>query len=316
MHRDDFRTAWIGAEVFEYHFVMKQNVTGDTLPRRVCPLLERDSATEILSYAPSGWVLRQCLESGFVFLDNPPHYEAFEEDHAWELNFSKESERRKKTEPVLYAISTLLKKVRSKAFSRHKVRDLAIACLKDVDSPQIHLLDVGCGWGGLLQEVIDGLPPQMQQRCVPNGIELSKELARLSNEKLRKAGGGQCIQDNALDGITQFPPDYFDLIVLSSFLEHEINPLPLLRRCLQQLKPGGRVVIKVPNYASLNRKIRGGNWCGFRWPDHVNYFTPQTLTRMATLAGLQVDRMQFRDRQPWSDSLYAVLSKPQRTRAL
>jgi hypothetical protein len=37
---------------------------------------------------------------------------------------------------------------------------------------------------------------------------------------------------------------------------------------------------------------------------------------MATQAGLQVDRMQFRDRQPWSDSLYAVLSKPKRTQAL
>ena len=296
--------------------MMKENVTHETPAPRVSPLLERGSATEILSYAPSGWVLKQCLESGFVFLENPPHYEAFEEDHAWELNFSKESERRKKTEPVFYAISTFLKKVRSKAFSRHKVRDLAIDCLKEVDSAQIHLLDVGCGWGGLLQEVIHDLPEAIQHRCVPNGIELSKELARLSNEKLCNAGGGQCIQDNALHGITRFPPDYFDLIVLSSFLEHEINPLPLLRRCLQHLKPGGRVVVKVPNYASLNRRIRGSNWCGFRWPDHVNYFTPQTLTRMATQAGLQVDRMQFRDRQPWSDSLYAVLSKPQRTQAL
>ena len=51
--------------------------------RRVCPLLERESATAVLPYAPSPWVLRQCLETGFVFLENPPRYESFRYDYAW-----------------------------------------------------------------------------------------------------------------------------------------------------------------------------------------------------------------------------------------
>jgi hypothetical protein len=52
--------------------------------------------------------------------------------------------------------------------------------------------------------------------------------------------------------------------------------------------------------------IRGA-WCGFRWSDHVNYFTPATLTLMASAAGFAVSRMGFLDRQPLSDSMYSVL---------
>ena len=97
---------------------------------------------------------------------------------------------------------------------------------------------------------------------------------------------------------------------MSSFLEHEVNPLPLLRRCRERLRPGGSIVVKVPNFASLNRKVRGAQWCGFRWPDHVNHFTPDTLRAMARQAGLEVKRMTFLDRHPFSDNMYAVLKKP------
>ena len=70
------------------------------------------------------------------------------------------------------------------------------------------------------------------------------------------------------------------------------------------------IVIKVPNYASINRSVRGPKWAGFRWPDHVNYFTPSTLRKMADKAGFGIRRMGLADRFPLSDSMYAVLSKP------
>ena len=53
--------------------------------------------------------------------------------------------------------------------------------------------------------------------------------------------------------------------------------------------------------------MRGRRWCGYRWPDHVNYFTPRTLAATAERAGLAVTRMGLLDRSPLSDSLYAVL---------
>ena len=118
------------------------------------------------------------------------------------------------------------------------------------------------------------------------------------------------MNQSALEGLGSFPEDTFDLIVMSSFLEHEVNPLPLLRRCRERLRRGGAIVLKVPNFASLNRRLRGAQWCGFRWPDHVNHFTPRTLKAMMRQAGLEVQRMTFLDRHPFSDNMYAVVKKP------
>ena len=109
--------------------------------------------------------------------------------------------------------------------------------------------------------------------------------------------------------MARFAPVSVDVIVLSSFLEHEAAPLPLLRHCRAALQPGGFVLVKVPNHASWNRHLRGPRWCGYRWPDHVNYFTPATLRAMAERADLTVARMSWHDRFALSDSLYAVLRR-------
>jgi 2-polyprenyl-3-methyl-5-hydroxy-6-metoxy-1,4-benzoquinol methylase len=284
-----------------------------TGPSRTCPLLERPTRTEQLPLSPAPWVLKRCQESGFVYLDNPPAYEAFTQEFAWEVTSAKQTQDRAAAEPVLHALSTGLKRFRQRVMKRNKVRDLTCATVVDAmaesKTETIHMLDVGCGWGGMLQDVMAQLPAQSRSRCAAHGIELSKELAQISHERL-SASGGSCVQDTALEGMLRFAPEHFHVIVLSSFLEHEINPLPLLRRCRDRLRVGGHVIVKVPNFDCYHRKLRGQRWPGFRWPDHVNYFTPSTLSSMATSAGLAVARMSFLDASPLSDSLYAVLVKP------
>lgn len=108
--------------------------------------------------------------------------------------------------------------------------------------------------------------------------------------------------------MASFDAGSFDLIVMSSFLEHEIRPLPLCEAA-RALRSDGKVLIKVPNHAIWNRRLRGARWCGYRWPDHANYFAPATLAAMVQAAGQQVQRMNAFDRFPLSDSLYAVLRK-------
>ena len=44
----------------------------------------------------------------------------------------------------------------------------------------------------------------------------------------------------------------------------------------------------MPNFGSVNRRVSGSQWCGFRYPDHVNYFTPQSLRTMAADCGLSL----------------------------
>lgn len=274
---------------------------------RDCPLLERPTATRRLPYAPEPWELLECLESGFVYLGNPPGYAALERQYAWERTSALTAAARRQTEPYLHAASAAYGRFIHLVLRRNKIAELCRGLLADSGAGPIHVLDVGCGDGRLLERVIAGLPPGVARRCVPRGIELSSGLAGVAAERLARLGGAS-MHAPAIEGLARLPEARFRLILLASYLEHEIRPLPVLRRCRELLGDDGHVVVKVPDYACWNRRLRGARWCGFRWPDHVNYFTPKTLREMATRAGLHVSRMGLRDRHPLSDSLYAVLT--------
>ena len=97
------------------------------------------------------------------------------------------------------------------------------------------------------------------------------------------------------------------VVIMSSFLEHERRPLALLQQLHHILHAETEIIIKVPNLACWNRMLRGRKWCGFRYPDHVNYFTPHTLRRLAQEAGYRVVRQGILDRFPLSDNMYAIL---------
>ncbi len=146
------------------------------------------------------------------------------------------------------------------------------------------------------------------QKVVPYGIEVSEHLASLSADRVAEFGG-KVISTNAIDGSSKLNPDSIHVVVMSSFLEHECRPLSLLKRLHPILKSKGVIILKVPNFACWNRIIRGRKWCGFRYPDHVNYFTPRTLRRLAQEAGFTVSRQNYLDKFPLSDNMYAVLTK-------
>ncbi|WP_254507551.1 class I SAM-dependent methyltransferase [Anatilimnocola floriformis] len=278
------------------------------LTRRVSPILERSTKTIQLNYAPAPWVLRKCLETGLVYLENPPEYEQLEENFAWEVTKRLESERRSQVEPISYALRSRWKRFRTRYLSRDKVGALTANALQASPSQQLTLLELGCGDGVNLVNVMQLLPPQVASRCTPVGIEISKKLATTTTQALRPFGG-TCYFDNALHGLENLGAQSIDAIILSSYLEHEANPLPTLRHCREALRPHGRIVIKVPNFDCASRYLRGHRWCGFRWPDHVNYFTPKTLRLTLETAGLKVARMNWLDHNPTSDNMYAVAAK-------
>ena len=110
-------------------------------------------------------------------------------------------------------------------------------------------------------------------------------------------------------GLSQMPDKFFSGIVMKSYLEHETAPLKVLLETRRALKPDGKLIIKVPNYRSLNRNLRGVNWSGYRFPDHVNYFDPTSLARLVTHAGFQVERNNWLDHFPLNDNLY-LMARP------
>jgi predicted SAM-dependent methyltransferase len=96
---------------------------------------------------------------------------------------------------------------------------------------------------------------------------------------------------------------------MRSFLEHEVQPQVLLNGVFRILQPDGVAFVKVPNYGGLNRRVMGRSWCGFRYPDHVNYFTLNSLRAMAFKAGFSL-RLLNPLNLALDDNIHALLRKP------
>jgi SAM-dependent methyltransferase len=232
---------------------------------RPCPACSSDAVTA-LDYAPDPWAIGQCDACGLVFLRNPVDYTALEVEHAWETTYeTAHQEREEKRGPLRRAA----RQVRHWGYA---VRGSAARVYLRHLSPG-PILDIGCG------DVV-----RFDAPYVPYGIELSKTLAARADAEMRERGG-YCLQGAGAERIGDFPENHFSGVLMHSFLEHEVNFPDLLRGCLRVLKPGGRAFIRVPNFAALNRRIQGANWAGFRHPDHVNYFTPDTLAQACATAG-------------------------------
>lgn len=263
---------------------------------RNCPHCNASAqASDVLPYGNEEWPMVQCSSCKFVYLKRAPVYERLSEEFAWEKTSTQEREAREQREPVKQGLSRAFKHFRQKVLKRNKLPELIAKYI-----PGGHVLDIGCAGGGLLA----ALPAQY----TPHGIEVSKALAEQANSVVAPRGGS-IMHDNALNGIARLPADHYAGVLMSAFLEHEVEPLGLLQGVCRVLKPGGVVIIKVPNYGSWNRKIRQEKWCGFRLPDHVNYFTPGDLEDMVTRAGLKVVQFGLADRQPTSDNMWIVAAR-------
>lgn len=256
------------------------------------------------------WRLVRCRETGFVFLMAPPVASRLEQEFAWEKTYALESRRRELAEPLVRRLSSLSKRMRAALLPSHdRMAALAVSVAMGIERREpVCILDVGCGSGSRMARIHRSLSA-LGREITPCGIEVSRHLASVSGA-LFSQFGGRVIQAAATDAMSLFEPQSVDLVLLSSFLEHEHQPLHFLRQAYSALCAVGAVVLKVPNYASWNRYARGERWCGFRLPDHVNYFTPHTLRLLAVEAGFRV-RQRFWDRSPLSDSMYAVLTKPE-----
>jgi len=258
---------------------------------RPCPSCASTQLSNLAAYSKDEWVIVQCVDCDLVFLENPVDYDALADEFAWETTFEKEDAPREKSRGVL---KKLAKRVRIWNYNRRgNPQDYYETYLGRGGK----LLDIGCA-----DVVRFGAP------FIPFGIEISKVLAKRGDAKMRKAGG-RCVHGSGADGVWEFDENQFDCAMLHSYLEHETQPVKVIEGLFRVLKPGGKAFILVPNFNSLNRRISGKRWPGFRYPDHVTYFTSQTLRELVERAGFDytlVNRANL-----WlDDNIKALIEKP------
>ncbi|WP_158787523.1 methyltransferase domain-containing protein [Granulicella sp. L46] len=230
-----------------------------------------------------------------VYLENPPASEALEDELAWEKTFANESKERRKRSPLLYMAGRAPKAAVQRVTKRNKLLDFVTKNIKP--GP---ILDIGCAGGHTLAS--------LPETYIPFGIEISHELSQVAASAFGPRGGA-VIQADALAGLAQMPRNEFNGIIMTSFLEHDTKAKETLLAVRRVMREDARLIVKVPNYASWNRRVRGSRWCGFRFPDHVNYFTPDTLTQMLSKAGLGIVRFGILDRLPTSDTMWLIARK-------
>ncbi len=77
----------------------------------------------------------------------------------------------------------------------------------------------------------------------------------------------------------------YDGAVLSHVLEHLENPDAMLRATRQRLRPGGAVVVFVPNAAGIEARMFRGRWHGWEPARHRWHYSLAPLARALADAG-------------------------------
>jgi SAM-dependent methyltransferase len=79
-----------------------------------------------------------------------------------------------------------------------------------------------------------------------------------------------------------------DVIVLLDVIEHLPSPRDTLALCARHLKPGGIIVITTGDFGSLPARLAGARWRLMTPPQHLWFFTRESIRRMAGSLGLDV----------------------------
>ncbi|MGB0680642.1 MAG: class I SAM-dependent methyltransferase, partial [Polyangiales bacterium] len=86
----------------------------------------------------------------------------------------------------------------------------------------------------------------------------------------------------------KLPPGQYDVVSLVDVIEHVKQPVGLLEQAAQRLAPGGVMMVVTPDIASLAAKLLRHRWWHLRIA-HVGYFSPSTMEKAASRAGLVVE---------------------------
>jgi SAM-dependent methyltransferase len=266
---------------------------------RTCPACRTGGAQLRRNrYSQGDWVLKECLTCGFVFLENPPDYATLQGQFSWENTSGLQNEARRKSysrgENVVRSAIRGVRNLTNTVIRRDKHVSLGYRYFR-----QGWIVDLGCGLGNF-----SPLPPS----CKLLGIEISTRIVA-DARPIFESRGGRIIHADVLSGLQSLEAASCDGALVESYLEHEVQPAEVLRELSRVLRSGSAIILKLPNYACWNRRMRGEKWCGFRLPDHVNYFTPDTLRTMLGQQGFEIARFTFLDRLWTNDNMWCVARK-------
>ena len=141
-------------------------------------------------------------------------------------------------------------------------------------------LEVGAGTGWMLRAL-----RERGWRALGNERSLEAALAA-------RAAAGVPIFVGDLGAVRPAPA--LDLVIMFHVLEHLADPLAELRAVARRLRPGGALVLGLPNIASWQARLAGRHWMHLDVPRHLCHFTPDSIERALAVSGYRMTRIDFR----------------------
>lgn len=153
---------------------------------------------------------------------------------------------------------------------RRSVRELR----RYVAAPR-RMLDVGCATGDLLLAI------RAAGNSRVTGVETSELAARVARRRGLDVRTGE-LKD------ARFSDATFDTVLMSHVLEHVPDPAATLAEVTHVLRPGGALVLWLPNVESVEAALLRTYWIGYDAPRHLTTFGITTLRQALAIAGLNV----------------------------
>lgn len=139
-------------------------------------------------------------------------------------------------------------------------------------------LDIGCGNGAFLNAL-------RRDGWHVTGVDISPVAAEVAQTAYGiTVHVGELAQAPLEDGS-------FDFIHMSHVIEHLNQPVTTLEQVSRLLRPGGRLYVETPNIESIGFRRCQEFWYPLETPRHLWLFSPETLSRALSRAGLQPRRL-------------------------
>lgn len=150
-------------------------------------------------------------------------------------------------------------------------------------SDPLRVLDAGCGDGinlvGL-EKILSNLNQNFKLHAVDiSALRVGRVLQRFKRISAFVA---------SLDSLP-FQDAYFDIVLCNHVLEHLEQPDIALQELLRVMRPGGMIIIGVPNEGCFMAKMRNYIFQRsiLKTTDHINFFTSKSLHNMMTSTNLK-----------------------------
>jgi 2-polyprenyl-3-methyl-5-hydroxy-6-metoxy-1,4-benzoquinol methylase len=166
------------------------------------------------------------------------------------------------------------------------------AALKYISS-ESKVLDIGCGRGAFLEKLKE------EKNCIVKGLEFNPSALKVLQEK------GIDATMETIESHAQSNKAKYDVVTFFQVLEHIANVKDFITAATECLKPGGIMIVAVPNNEPYLFGINKYEWLNLP-PHHMGWWNKTSLENLTKFYPLNVEKIEvkpFRDYNSYVDAV-------------